>query len=76
MRITLADEHSARAVVIALERYGYEAQRSGRTVLTDCPALLAVAVAERTVGLRRVAKAELGPLVDRPQTAGFGRIAG
>jgi hypothetical protein len=59
MQIRLSDEHSAQAVVVALEGYGYRARRLGATVLTDCPILLAVAVAERTVGLSRVAKAEL-----------------
>jgi len=59
MRITLANEHSARAVGIALERYGYAAQRSGSVLLTYCPALLAVALAERTVGVHRIVNVEL-----------------
>ncbi len=75
MQITLADEHSARAVSVALERYGYRAQRRGPVVLTDCPILLAVGVAERTVGLQRVRQAELAPSPGPEATHELGQAA-
>jgi hypothetical protein len=75
MQITLADEHSARAVSVALERYGYSTQRRGPVVFTDCPILLATAVAERTVGLQRIRQADLAQRDVAGPVPAFGHAA-
>ena len=54
MRIVLSREPVARAAAANLERYGYRAAPVGRAVVTDCPALLAVPVVGRAVGLHEV----------------------
>jgi hypothetical protein len=59
MRITFSNEHSARAAALVFERYGYRATRTGATVTTDCPTLLAVPAVARAVGLARVEELDL-----------------
>ena len=59
MRITFANEATARAAVQILEQYGYEATTEGAALETDCPALLAVPVVGRTIGLDQVEKVQV-----------------
>ena len=70
MRITFANEHSAHAAAKVLERYGYRAERTGNSVVTDCPTLLAIPAIERAVGLGRVEDLDLGgSLPETPHSA-------
>ena len=59
MRVTLSDAISARSVRSVLESYGYSAEQVDRTVLTDCPTLLALAAIERQVGLAAIDRLDL-----------------
>ncbi len=60
MRITFSCEAAAQAAVRFIEQYGYAAAAVGSTVVTDCPALLAVPVVGRNVGLHAVERVQLG----------------
>jgi hypothetical protein len=54
MQITFTDDDVASTAARILEQYGYRSMVSGVTVETDCPALLAVPVVQRTLGFERV----------------------
>jgi len=59
MTISFSTERAASAAVEIIQRYGYVARAAGANVSTDCPALLAVSLIGRDVGLDRVEKVHL-----------------
>jgi hypothetical protein len=59
MRVTLSHATAARSVRTVLESYGYSAKQVGRTVLTDCPTLLALPAIEKQVGLAAIDRLDL-----------------
>jgi hypothetical protein len=60
MKISFSDEAVAQAAIRIFESYGYHAQLSGNDVVTDCPALLAAPVLEKTVGLDAIERLDIG----------------
>lgn len=61
MTISFLTERAATAAVRIIRAHGYAARAAGATVSTDCPALLAVSLIGRDVGLDRVEKVHLLP---------------
>jgi len=59
MRMSFSNTNVARAAVGVLEAYGYTASRVGADVVTDCPALLAVPVIGKRVGLAEIESVDL-----------------
>lgn len=73
MRVTLSHPISARSVRSVLESYGYAAKQVGRTVLTDCPTLLALAAIEREVGLAAIDRLDLSKSAAGSEPSEVGR---
>jgi hypothetical protein len=73
MRVTLSDATAARSVRTVLESYGYSAKQVGRTVLTDCPTLLALPAIERQVGLAAIDRLDLMKNGTGPEPSEVGR---
>ncbi len=59
MRVSFANETTARAARNVLEAYGYSTKQRGREIVTDCPTLLAVPAIEKRVGLAAVERVDL-----------------
>jgi len=71
MRVSFLTETAARAAVNAFVSYGYDADRIGRDVVTDCPSLLAVSSIERQIGFGLIERLDLskaGGAPSRPAT--------
>jgi len=69
MRISFSNEATARAAVAVLEKYGYKTTPLGAVIDTECPALLAVPVVAKALGLHHVEKVQLADAPMEPQRA-------
>jgi len=59
MRISFSNPTAAHAAVAILEQYGFTAVQDERSVITDCPTLLAAPAIERSIGLELVEQIDL-----------------
>jgi hypothetical protein len=66
MLISFANEASAKIAVAVLEQYGYHSTPKGAVIETECPALLAVPVVGKAVGLHRIEKVHLAAVPRAP----------